>query len=74
MSHDDRDTTVCARAGELSFAIQMPMGRDGVTPFLLSDVVGQVIRGWQECFDGYDLDDDDATEDVAPKGEADGST
>jgi len=74
MSHDDRDTTVCARAGELSFAIQIPARADGALPYLLSEVVTQVVRGWQECFDGYDLDDDDATEDVAPKGEADGST
>jgi hypothetical protein len=74
MSHDDRDTTVCARAGELSFAIQMPMQANGAMPYLLDEVVGQVIRGWQECFDGYEPDDDDATDEVAPKGEADGST
>lgn len=74
MSHDDRDTTVCARAGELSFAIQMPMAANGAAPYLLEEVVGLVIRGWQECFDGFDPDDDeDATEEAAT-GDADGST
>jgi hypothetical protein len=62
MSGDDTTTpeaTVAARAGELQFAIQVPVRHDGALPYLLSEVVDQVVRGFNDCFGDYELEDDE---------------
>lgn len=66
---DPPETTIQARAGELSFVIQIPNRPDGAMPYLLEHAVDQCIRGFRECFDDYELDPDDEDEATTAPGD-----
>jgi hypothetical protein len=59
VSTDPPEITVAANAGELQFAVRIPARADGALPYLLSEVVDQVVRGFNECFGDFELEDDE---------------